>query len=191
MAQQQQQEGGLVKVDFTALPFVQGSYLALINFTLPVDHCSDIPTLTRCIHLIEEYLRTNIAAPNVSLGYQVTASFTLVHSITNRVNNFTGSFFNNTNFMNCLSGNQFLPYRPETFQGQLLNFANPQEAARKLTQAAADLDTKWQFSQLISIIVNVQSALPRAHAFIQAHHLDAIVRNGRRRTRAHVTTYLS
>lgn len=181
----------LVKVDLTALPFVEASYLVFINFTLSVQECEDRAILALCAQLIEEYLQRHVLTAGVSVGFQITASFKLTHSDTGETKLFTGSFFNTSSVMNSLSGNQFFPYRPESFRRHILNYANPQQAAQKLLQLAADLDTHWQFEQLVSIIINAQSVLPQGHPFVRLHRLDNIVnRHGRRRTRAHVTTYL-
>lgn len=181
-----------VKVDFTALPFVRQTYLAFINFTIPVENCRDRAILSNCTNLIEEFLRREIqSSPVLSIGFQVTASFILKNSQTNQTRKFTGSFFNAASVSNSLTGEDFFPYRSETFHGQIQRYANPTEAARILNQTTQNLDTDWEVESILSVIVNVQSVLPTVHRFLRDNQLDFLVdQNGRRRKRRHITTYL-
>lgn len=176
-----------IRVDFTGInrPY-QNQYLVLINFTIDVQYLQTHQSAVYCSQLIQNYLLEQFQQ-EVMIGVQICASYLLSHTETNQQRTFTGSFNNTSNMSNVLSGDQFFPFRIANWQQQFLGYCELERASNILNHST-EVNTKWQFDSLLTIIVNCQLLLPTHHPFIQTHGLN-VAQNGHRRRQ--ITLFLS
>lgn len=180
------------------MPIIKGSatainrpldnqYLGIINFTIDTEFLQTHQNFIFCSQLIQNYLLEQFQQETM-IGVQFTASYLLRHVDTGAKRLFTGSFFNTPNMSNVLSGDQFFPFRIATWQQYFLQYCNLERAANILNQN--EINTKWVFHKLHSIIVSCQLLVPTHHPFIHENRLNqAVSQNGRRQVARKTTTF--
>ena len=149
----------LLKVDATTLN-VDSNYAVIIyNINIPQNYLTDQQELSSVLTRIEQLLSRDFA--NLSVLYQISASYILKNSKSGETKTWTGSFFARNNVLGVIA--QFQQFVAATFVrnslSQLINIE------QKLL--ANGLNTEWKFDQLLSIIYNIQSKVPQQHRLAQ------------------------
>lgn len=121
----------------------------------------------------------NDLLPAYAVYYEITASYHLKNTETGEPRLWTGSFFSRGNAHAQLG--IFREY-DETFVDAVSN--EIVELEDRL--AWFELDTKWVFDRLESVIINVQAEISSTHTTLQKRHLSHHASGGRH-TRNHIT----
>lgn len=159
-----------LKLDVTTLEIRGGSeYLAVLNFNVPADQVDDAGRFEHLLGRLANYLDSEFGNQNLRVAYQITSSYYLSHRDTGDERQWTGSFLASQNLSSSLSGPGFRLYDRESFLRVSRASCSPHHIAETLNWG--DRDTDWQFSQLASVIFNVQAALPASHGFLRRNDL--------------------
>lgn len=148
------------KVDGLLMPMDErNSYLAVYNVNLPVRMFDTVGSSTAALERTKNLLAVDFA--NANAMFQFTASYLLYNEATAQYRTWTGSFYPRGNAPAYLSA--FRRFDPATFVA--FGLASVDNVEQSLTSWTRE-DTNWAFSDLISIIVNVQSVVPATHPIV-------------------------
>jgi len=159
----------VLKVDAVSTTLERNNkFLIIYNVNVPYEYLEEEDVTRRVLERIKQLLIRDFQ--HYPVVYQITASYTLTHSITGQVRVWTGSFSVRDNAPAQLSG--FEEFEPDTFVDDSLNHLEDFEA--RLVRAP-ELSSNWVMSSVISIIFNVQSIVDQ-----NSRTLNYFPRDGRR-----------
>jgi hypothetical protein len=169
-----------LKVDCTALANDQNyrnQYLVVENINIPERYVYNLIEYEAVLNRIKNFLTVKFSRPNLlPVHFQLTAVYNLVHTVTNAVRVWTGSFFPRGNSIASLT--TFVAFEPETF----VNFVQRQTTREFIENKlkANNQDSNWEFDSLISVIVNSQANVPLNCSLLTERELTTL-QNGRRK----------
>ena len=165
-----------LKVDQTALS-LNNVTIFVTNINIPNRYLDNVrPILEQVYNFINrEYANLN------EIQYQLTATYLLKNTETQEIRQWAGSFMPRQN--NLSSIDSFHYYGP--------NFVNRVERLCDRASIGAKLllhnvDTKWEFESLTSVVINFQASVPEDFLSLSQRNLR-LTRYGRRRNH---TTFL-
>lgn len=134
--------------------------IVIYNVNIPFDSLNSVPSSIAILERVKRLVANDFT--NVNVSFQLTASYMLHHRATNEQRIWTGSFYPKGNLPASLTAfkrfnvNNFVQFSLDSLdnvENALLNWPNRD-------------DTSWVFTQIISVIFNVQSVVPIDHAVI-------------------------
>ena len=143
-------------------------FLIIYNVNVPFAYLEQEDVTRRVLERIRDLLIRDFE--QYPVVYQITASYTLAHSITGQVRVWTGSFSVRDNAPAQLSG--FEDFDPNTFVDDSLDHLEDFEA--RLVRAP-ELSSNWVMTSVISVIFNIQAIVDQNSTI-----LNYFPRNGRR-----------
>lgn len=156
----------VLKVDSTSLTVNRDFCVVIYNINIPQDYLTDRNELRNVLDRIQLLLVRDFA--NLSVLYQISASYILKHGNTGETRTWTGSFFARNNVLGVVAG--FQQFRPDTFvTNSLTQLINVEQ---KLL--ANGFDTDWKFDELLSIIFNIQCKMPANTTTNRQHRTFAL-----------------
>jgi len=179
-----------IKVDITSVDATDGSYLLLLNFNLPKTVVEDnVPvSKVQVLNDIVTYLEKHFS--NLNIYYQVTASYNLTNKETGDKRLFTGSFCPSSANQASLSGPVFVTYSRDNFSVQVQSFTTEENILNCLqwpSGGGGDDNSDWEFSDLVSVIINCQVLVQSSHLFLKEQSL--LVSRNKRHGRRRVTSF--
>jgi len=155
----------VLKVDSTCI-FLKGEkkkVLIIYNINIPVHVLSQIEELDNVLERIKNLLSNEFYENTVV--FQITASYLLKHTVTGATKVWTGSFFVKNNTLAKLS--PFLLFDKDSFKRKSL--IEIKDLSNKLK--LQNVDTKWRFEKLESVIINIQCKVNTNHHIIKYRNL--------------------
>jgi len=155
----------VLKVDSTC-DFLRGEkkeVLIIYNINIPIYIVNHREELQNVLERIKNLLYNEFYENTVT--FQITASYLLKHTETGQIRAWTGSFFVKNNTLAKLS--PFLLFEKDSFIRKSL--IEIQDINNKLK--LQNVDTKWRFERLESIIFNVQCKVNTNHHIIKYRQL--------------------
>ncbi len=138
----------LLKVDSTCLKIDAKNCLIVYNINVPTTYTQDKSELKSVLERIRDVLMRDFK--NLSLQYQITASYMLRHTETGETKTWTGSFIARNNSLGVIA--DFQSFSPTTFvENSMTQLASANEKLK-----TTGFSTKWKFDQLLSIIFNIE-----------------------------------
>jgi hypothetical protein len=160
-----------LKVDAVSLPVSDRQntdYIVIYNVNIPIHYFNDDTSASNVLERVRDLLSTDFVYSRV--GYQITASYELVHRITGQLRTWTGSFSVRNNAPAQISG--FEEFDANTFVQTSLEHI--EDVEERLTRPNAEA-SNWMLHQIISIIFNIQSKVSN-----DSPVLTSFPRHGRR-----------
>jgi hypothetical protein len=149
------------KVDALLVPTDEReNFIVIYNVNIPFRSFDTLESSTNIVQRVKNLLMTDYI--NLIATFQLTASYLLLHRVTGEQRIWTGSFYPRGNAPAYLSA--FKRFNPDTFVQYCLNSLDNVE--NTLLNWPNRGDTSWVFTQIISIIFNVQSIVPIEHPLI-------------------------
>ena len=148
----------LLKVDSTSFELDPKNCIIIYNINIPQLYTQDRGELTNVLERIKIVLLRDFG--NLSIFYQICASYILKHSETGQTKTWTGSFYARDNKVGTIA--DFQQFEPTTFVRHSLDqLVDIDEKLR-----ANGFNTKWKFSQLLSVIFNIECRVPASNPII-------------------------
>ena len=148
----------LLKVDSTCIKADPKNCIIFYNINIPQLYTQDRGELTNVLERIKIVLQRDFG--NLSIVYQISASYILKHTESGQTKTWTGSFYAKNHELGIIADFQQLD--PTTFVRHSLDqLVNIDEKLR-----SNGFNTKWIFSQLLSVIFNIQCKVPSSHPII-------------------------
>ena len=175
-----------IKVDITSVDATDSSYLLLLNFNLPKTVVEDNVPLSQAqvLNDIVAYLEKHFS--NLNIYYQISASYNLTSKKTGDKRLFTGSFCPSSANQASLSGPVFITYSRDNFSVQVQSCTTGENIFNCL-QWPSDENSDWEFSDLVSVIINCQVIVKSSHLFLKQQSL--LVSRNKRHGRRRVTSF--
>lgn len=167
-----------LKVDQSSFP-IENTVLFVTNVNIPqrfIDNA--LPIIDR--------IKTFLDAEYVNIErvrYQVIATYQLINNVNGEVRQWSGSFMPGRNHPNSL---QDFKHFDQDFVPQVLGLCDKNLIIAKIKYW--NVNTKWQFHQLTSIVINVQGITTITNRILIHRNLNHVRR--RRGFRNHTTFYL-
>jgi hypothetical protein len=170
-----------LKLDIAAVDIDQGRYLLLIaNFNVPYNIVAgDEARYDDILARIAHFVSTNILP--LQATFQISATYTLVNTVTNDERVWTGSFSHSSGQSASLSGPLFQDFEVQHFMRETKRCTEQAHIAASLDWS--EQDTDWAFLETQSIIVGFQAKLPAHHVFFDRYDLFREQRRGISRCR--------
>jgi hypothetical protein len=160
------------KVDALLVPTDdKDNFIVVYNINVPFQVFHSMDTSTAILERVKGLLMTDFV--QLVATFQLTASYLLLHRVTGEQRIWTGSFYPRGNAPAFLSA--FRRFHHDTFvQYSLDSLENVEHTLLNWPNRG---DTSWVFTQILSIIFNVQSIVPAEHSLISKFPLR---NNGRK-----------
>ena len=161
----------ILKVDAVSAPIAdstRNNFLVIYNVNVPVRFLEEEGVTRQVLERIKDLLMNDFT--NYTVVYQITASYTLLHSLTGELRVWTGSFSVRDNAPAQLSG--FEQFDQNTFVDDSLGYL--EDAEQKLTRAP-EFSSNWVLDSIIAVIFNVQCIVDQHNRI-----LNLFPRDGRR-----------
>jgi hypothetical protein len=146
-----------LKVDAVSLPLddPQKYYFIIIyNVNIPMEIIASLEQTVPVLERVRDLLVRDF--PSSEVGYQITASYNLVHTVTGARRVWTGSFSVRYNAPAQVSG--FEEFDSETFVATSIDLIADVEHSLNRPDAVA---SNWKVESIISIIFNCQSKVDK------------------------------
>jgi hypothetical protein len=145
----------ILKVDSICFKVDQYNSLIVYNINIPENYLQDRIELSDVLQRISNLIVQSFQ--NLSVLYQISASYILKHSVTGVTRTWTGSFFARNNELGVIA--DFQQFTERTFvTNSLLQLTN---VKRKLQTNG--LDTNWTVDRVLSVIFNIQCKVLSTH----------------------------
>ena len=165
-----------LKVDQTAFEY-NYNYILVSNINIPTRYLSELAN-NGILPRIESFIIQDYGQ-GLDIYYQVTATYTLKHARNQTIKHWSGSFSPLGNVLNTIQ--EFQRYTNDTID--ILPIVCNQNSVEGILRTS-NVDTEWKFDTLISVVINIQSAVPQEHNTLTRRNL--IPDDGNRK-RVHVT----
>lgn len=180
-----QQEPNRFKLDaaFISIHRRPDERVAVYNFNIPVPIVQDPNSYQTVLQQLETDFPPNARGLLTPPYFQISATYTIVHSATNEERVWLGSF--NPRARDFSQVTVFRPLDRESFVPFCLVNTQPNRVSNKLSIVTGGQDSMWTFGELKSIVVSVQIVLSTQHPiFATRPHLlqyDGIVGRQKRK----------
>jgi hypothetical protein len=159
-----------LKVDAVSLPLDRHGrrvqeFVVIYNINIPMDIILDEDETINVLERVRDLLVRDF--PDTLVGYQITASYNLIHTVTGARRVWTGSFSVRYNSPAQVSG--FEEFNSETFVETSIDAIGDVEHRLNRPEAVA---SNWKVENIISIIFNCQSKVDEYSLIIRAFHRD-------------------
>jgi hypothetical protein len=149
------------KVDALLVPTDdRDNFIVVYNINVPFRTFDTLESSTVVLERVKRLLLSDFI--QLIATFQLTASYLLLHRVTGEQRIWTGSFYPRGNAPAFLSA--FKRFHPDSFvQYSLDSLENVEHTLLNWPNRG---DTSWVFTQILSIIFNVQSIVPAEHSLI-------------------------